>query len=192
MPPSAAALNLPSVHDLHEVFALSGELAGVAPSIRIFSSTLELRVEQYPSSLRFTGRLPNNTPVDFNLSYSLSSDYINGTLIRQANGVDQQGRESGHFALFVTPPGKVAGHQATFHRCIVFVIDKSGSMAGRPWNEAVRALSAAMNMLGPYDHFNVICFDDTLEIWSPQFLRQAVPEVLANARAWLDTQAPRR
>ncbi len=41
----------------------------------------------------------------------------------------------------------------------VFVVDRSGSMSGEPFNEAVRALGVALQGLLPGDRFNVVAFD---------------------------------
>jgi Ca-activated chloride channel family protein len=46
----------------------------------------------------------------------------------------------------------------------IFVIDNSGSMAGESMRQAKAALGMALKQLKPGDRFNVVRFDDTLEV----------------------------
>ena len=85
---------------------------------------------------------PNS--VDFNLSYSLLSPYIIGTLIKETQVFTEQKKEQGTFVLFVTPPTPDTV-QAYFMRNIIFLLDRSGSMTGEPYTEAVRGLEAALS-----------------------------------------------
>ena len=49
-------------------------------------------------------------------------------------------------------------------REMVFVIDNSGSMSGESMVEAKASLIHALGTLRPTDHFNIIRFDDTMEL----------------------------
>ena len=44
----------------------------------------------------------------------------------------------GTFLLFVTPPSKPPKHR--FKRSVIFLLDRSGSMTGEPFQEAAKAL----------------------------------------------------
>lgn len=64
---------------------------------------------------------------------------------------------------YVTPPALPAG-QARMPRDVVFVIDNSGSMGGPSMSQAKASLIYALDRLDPKDRFNVVRFDDTMDI----------------------------
>src|SRR6202035_4339615 len=83
------------------------------------------------------------------------------TLVPDASAAGQEGT----FVLTVVP-GNPQGHptpQATRPRDIVFVLDRSGSMAGWKMVAARRALGRMIDTLTECDRFNVYAFDDTME-----------------------------
>lgn len=73
---------------------------------------------------------------------------------------------------------------------VVFVIDRSGSMAdgfgtgaGSRYQEALRQLSVLLEQLGPRTRFDVVLFSDQPRRWSGE-LRQATPSGIASALTW--------
>jgi uncharacterized protein with von Willebrand factor type A (vWA) domain len=78
---------------------------------------------------------------------------------------------------------------AYFGRQFIFVLDRSGSMSGTPWTEAVRALTNAINSLYPDDQFNVILFDDQQKYFLTH-LTQATDEQKVAIKIWLDIYPP--
>jgi Ca-activated chloride channel family protein len=62
----------------------------------------------------------------------------------------------------VTPPA-FADEGPTVPRTVFFLVDRSGSMQGRPMDAAKRAVRGSLRALGPSDRFNLIAFDDQLE-----------------------------
>ncbi|MFO0629041.1 MAG: VWA domain-containing protein [Polyangiales bacterium] len=48
-------------------------------------------------------------------------------------------------------------------RTVLFLVDRSGSMEGRPMEAAKRAVRGSLRALGSKDRFNLIAFDDRLE-----------------------------
>ncbi len=62
----------------------------------------------------------------------------------------------------VTPPA-FADEGPTVPRTVLFLVDRSGSMGGRPMDAAKRAVRGSLRALGADDRFNVIAFDDRLE-----------------------------
>ena len=63
----------------------------------------------------------------------------------------------------VNPPAiKVQGQRRD--RETIFVIDNSGSMSGESMDQAKQGLLLALDRLAPTDEFNVIRFDDTMDI----------------------------
>jgi Ca-activated chloride channel family protein len=67
-----------------------------------------------------------------------------------------------HALLLVLPPDDAQPGPA-LARELVFVIDTSGSMAGASIRQARAALRAALQRLGPGDHFNLIRFSEETE-----------------------------
>ncbi len=66
----------------------------------------------------------------------------------------------------VNPPAiKVQGQRRD--RETIFVIDNSGSMSGESMDQAKQGLLLALDRLAPTDEFNVIRFDDTMDMLFP-------------------------
>jgi Ca-activated chloride channel family protein len=70
--------------------------------------------------------------------------------------------DAGTFMLTLLPPAGSA--QATRPRDLVFVLDRSGSMAGWKMVAARRALGRMIDTLTERDRFTVYAFDDTIEV----------------------------
>ncbi len=64
---------------------------------------------------------------------------------------------------YVTPP-VIQQQKDARPREIVFVIDNSGSMGGPSMDQAKASLDYALSRLKPADHFNIIRFDDTMNL----------------------------
>lgn len=68
---------------------------------------------------------------------------------------------TGHFAL--TVPSAVFGKAGNGPRRIVFLIDRSGSMEGRPMKQALQAVEACLGTLSDQDSFGLVAFDSEVE-----------------------------
>jgi Ca-activated chloride channel homolog len=64
----------------------------------------------------------------------------------------------GHFAL-VFPSGRF-GSVAARPRKVVFLLDRSGSMEGAPFNQARKAVNACLGTLNADDKFSIVVFDN--------------------------------
>jgi Ca-activated chloride channel family protein len=71
--------------------------------------------------------------------------------------------DADYLLAFVTPPVLAAKEQRQ-PREIVFVIDNSGSMGGTSIVQAKESLLYALGRLAPTDRFNVIRFDNTMDV----------------------------
>jgi Ca-activated chloride channel homolog len=71
--------------------------------------------------------------------------------------------DADYLLAFVTPP-VVAAKEERRPREIVFVIDNSGSMSGTSIVQAKASLLYALGRLTPSDRFNVIRFDNTMDV----------------------------
>ncbi|WFU40718.1 marine proteobacterial sortase target protein [Bradyrhizobium sp. CB82] len=69
-----------------------------------------------------------------------------------------------YLLAFVTPPSIEQPTQKPLPREVVFVIDNSGSMGGTSIIQAKASLNYALARLQPNDRFNVIRFDDTMDV----------------------------
>jgi hypothetical protein len=111
------------------------------------------------------------TPLDvFNLHFELPLGDTAGSVLKSvdkrteilgADGQVESIREEGSFVVFVAPPS-VERIEKQFRRNFIFLIDRSGSMSGQPYEEALRGLRVALSKLGPYDKFNIMAFDHNM------------------------------
>ena len=72
--------------------------------------------------------------------------------------------DADYLLAFVTPPAAEQATQKPLPREVVFVIDNSGSMGGTSIMQAKASLAYALGRLQPSDRFNVIRFDDTMDV----------------------------
>ncbi|MGY3463801.1 MULTISPECIES: marine proteobacterial sortase target protein [unclassified Bradyrhizobium] len=75
--------------------------------------------------------------------------------------------DADYLLAFVTPPTAEQATQKPLPREVVFVIDNSGSMGGTSIVQAKASLTYALSRLQPTDRFNVIRFDDTMDVLFP-------------------------
>ncbi|MBR0856272.1 marine proteobacterial sortase target protein [Bradyrhizobium liaoningense] len=75
--------------------------------------------------------------------------------------------DADYLLAFVTPPAAGQAAQKPLPREVVFVIDNSGSMGGTSIVQAKASLTYALGRLQPNDRFNVIRFDDTMDVLFP-------------------------
>lgn len=78
--------------------------------------------------------------------------------------------DADYLLAFVTPPAAEQAIQKPLPREVVFVIDNSGSMGGTSIEQAKASLLYALGRLQPNDRFNVIRFDDTMDVLFPASL----------------------
>ncbi|WFU24532.1 marine proteobacterial sortase target protein [Bradyrhizobium sp. CB1717] len=72
--------------------------------------------------------------------------------------------DADYLLAFVIPPSAEQATQKPLPREVVFVIDNSGSMGGTSIVQAKASLLYALGRLQPNDRFNVIRFDDTMDV----------------------------
>ena len=99
---------------------------------------------------------------DFVLSWDLGQHQPQAAIVAQANS-DQSG---GYFTLTVQPPVQVADEDA-LARELIFVVDNSGSMGGRPMDTAKGLMQAALAGMRPDDSFNVLRFSEAASGLAP-------------------------
>jgi Ca-activated chloride channel homolog len=121
--------------------------------------------------------IPNK---DFVLRYTVAGDTVKSALVAQA---DPRGN-GGYFTLMLIPPRELASLPRTPME-MVFVVDRSGSMDGKPIEQARAAVERGLRLLEPGDSFQIIDFSDTASQLGPRPL-EATPE---NIRAGMQYAA---
>lgn len=100
-------------------------------------------------------RIPNR---DFVLRYKVAGDKVSAGLAVHRDGAE------GTFALLLHPPDSLKSVPRTA-REMIFVIDCSGSMNGRPVDVAKRALVKCLKRLEPDDTFQILRFSDRVTMF---------------------------
>ena len=122
---------------------------------------------------------------DLVMSYYVWSSTISATCLVEPP--PKNTNEEGSFCMFVTPPS--VQDAAYFSRSVVFLLDKSGSMAGKTMESARQAMNAAIDALTPNDTFQIIAFDDTQHPWS-QGLVPATKQYIDSAKHFVSRIHP--
>ena len=117
---------------------------------------------------------------DFSLFYSTSDADIAANLFSF-----REGSEDGYFLLLVAPGVEVSADQV-IAKDVVLVLDRSGSMEGEKFDQAVQAARFVVGHLNEDDRFNIITFSRDLDM----FARRLRPAAEASeAERWLNKQS---
>ncbi len=98
---------------------------------------------------------------DFELTWTAVAD------AKPAVGLFNETVAGRDYLLAVVTPPAVAATEKPLPREVVFVIDNSGSMGGTSMTDAKSSLAYALGRLKAGDRFNVIRFDDTMDVLFP-------------------------
>lgn len=141
------------------------------------SHRTDLRSEGSAADLKLSASdsIPNK---DFVLRYRVAGDKLKSALLTSR---DEKG---GYFTLMLYPP-KSLEHLPPKALELVFVIDVSGSMSGRPLAQANSAVSSALKMMRADDTFQIIKFASDAQLMSDKPLT-ASPENVRRGLAYLD------
>lgn len=85
------------------------------------------------------------------------------------------------YGLAIVTPPDAPRSERHIPREVIFVIDNSGSMGGQSILQAKASLQYALGRLDPSDRFNVIRFDDTMDVMFPAPV-SATPDNIASAK----------
>jgi Ca-activated chloride channel family protein len=91
--------------------------------------------------------------------------------------------EDGYFLLMFAPQEETVAADIV-NRDVVFVFDISGSMAGKKIEQARRALLLCLQNLHAGDRFDIVAFDDRVELWKPEVVPVSA-EALQAARTFV-------
>ena len=142
-------------------FSVEIPLSSLNPSD--FRSSLHTLVESEDNDTKlFRVQSGERLNRDFILRFRIGQERTVTSLSLQP---DREGKE-GTFLLTLVPPARSA--KRSMGRDVVFVLDRSGSMAGWKMVAARRALARMVDTLGERDRFTVYAFDDRIET-PPEF-----------------------
>jgi Ca-activated chloride channel family protein len=167
-----------SSQPLEEV-SITVELASSKGLGSLYSSSHPVTTERLGSgrariSWQAAGVRPSE---DFDLFFAPAEGGFGGGLLTGR-------RENQDHFLFLFAPEAEAVQDEALPKDIVFVIDRSGSMAGEKIEQARNALQFILGQLNPSDRFSMIGFDDHLTSLSPT-LQPVDKQSLAEARQFV-------
>jgi len=145
---------------------ISLTLQGEAGAVYSPSHEVEVEVERERTRVRLD---EENVRLrrDFELIYEPAADGpVSATLLSHW----PRGAEDGYFLLLASPEVPERTDDA-LPKTVVFVLDRSGSMAGRKMDQAKDALRFVLSNLRDGDLFNVVAYDDRVETFEPELQR---------------------
>ncbi len=138
------------------------------PIKSVYSPSYDPRVERPGErDARVTLELRHVVPTsDFRLLYTLAD----GALGMSVLSYKPSGGEDGYFLLLASPRVRPPD-QKPKPKTVVFVLDRSGSMAGKKIEQARNALGFVLSNLREDDTFNIVVYDDRVETFKPELQR---------------------
>lgn len=124
----------------------------------VYSPTDEIKTDKQGNnkvivSFEKTNYVPST---DFKLTWTTDNNEVGATLLSY-----KKKGEDGYFMLLASP--SVPDETVKSKKSIVFVIDRSGSMAGKKMEQAKKALEFVLTNLNEGDLFNIVMYDDRVE-----------------------------
>jgi len=109
------------------------------------------------------------TPGPFLLSYLLEGEGVNASLLAYP---DDGAADTGYFLLLAGTPAKRPDDVNEIQREVTLVLDRSGSMAGEKIKQAQDATVQVVSGLDEGEAFNVIIYNNSIEVFSTQPVRK--------------------
>ena len=134
----------------------------------VYSPTFSVGVDR-PSDNAAVARFVQNHVLpadDFRLLWTLSDKPIGATLLSYR----PSDSEDGYFLLLATPDVKPPDEKVT-SKSVVFVLDRSGSMAGKKIDQAKNALKFVLNNLRDGDTYDIVAYDSNVQTFKPELER---------------------
>ncbi|TYH93100.1 hypothetical protein ES332_A13G229400v1 [Gossypium tomentosum] len=142
----------------------------------------EIRRHEGKFSFLYEAEIFKWSNTDFRFSYSVSSGNIfGGILLQSLYDYDQRDM----FCIYLFPGSEK--NRKVFKKEVVFVVDISESMQGRPLESTKSAISAALSKLSPEDSFNIIAFSNEAFQFSTS-MELASKDAIERASAWISTK----
>lgn len=141
----------------------------------------ELRNQEGKLGFQYEGDVANWSSTNFSFSYAVSSSQIHGAVISQSPSVDDVDQRE-IFSVYLLPGNQRS--RKLFRRDVVFVVDISGSMQGKPLDDTKNVLSEALSKLDPEDSFCIIAFNGQTYASSTS-MKSATKEAVEMAIEWI-------
>lgn len=121
---------------------------------------------------------------DFRLVYTLAEGALGASVLsyRPSEG------EDGYFLLLASPDVEKPDAKPE-PKCVIFVLDRSGSMSGKKIEQAREALKFVLDNLREGDTFNIVAYDDRVETFKPELQRYS-KESREEARRFVENLFP--
>ncbi|KAL4313388.1 hypothetical protein GQ457_01G040710 [Hibiscus cannabinus] len=143
----------------------------------------ELSREVGKLSFTYEAEVPAWSTTDLKFAYTVPSSDIFGQVLLQSPPLhDFDEREM--FFLYLFPGNNQ--NRKVFRREVVFVVDVSESMHGRPIENVKTSLLASLSKLNPQDSFNIIAFNSEVRLFSSTMVPATHGSIL-NATHWLSS-----
>jgi len=142
--------------DFSQVF-IQARVNCLIPGIQYYSSSHQLQIklnENLRTGLICSPKSEGSHYPDFHLCYTVASKEISAACLIEPP-VENSYDKCGSYVVFANPPVE----SQPFRRDIIFLVDRSGSMNGRPLRDAQAALCTALQNLNPGDRFGIVAFD---------------------------------
>ncbi|TWT29610.1 von Willebrand factor type A domain protein [Posidoniimonas corsicana] len=143
-------------------------IASSAPIASVYSPTHDVKIERSDKghavvSYQATDELP---AADLRVLYDTGGSGVGASVIsyRPDSG------EPGYFVLLASPEIK-SEDRKPLPKSVLFVMDRSGSMAGKKMDQAKGALKFVLNNLNEDDTFNIVAYDSNVESFRPELQR---------------------
>lgn len=106
----------------------------------------------------------NEVPIsDFRLLYDVDPGAVGASVISYRPSTS----DDGFFLLLASPQIKTKEAERP-RKTVVFVVDRSGSMSGKKFEQARAALKFVLNNLRDGDLFNIVAYDGSVESFKPE------------------------
>ncbi|XWS26573.1 hypothetical protein CRYUN_Cryun26dG0042300 [Craigia yunnanensis] len=112
-----------------------------------------------------------------------SRNIFGGVLLQSPSLYDYDQRDM--FCIYLFPGSQQS--RKVFRKKVIFVVDISDSMQGRPLESTKNAISAALSKLSPEDSFNIIAFSNEIFLFSTS-MELASKEAIERATEWISAK----
>lgn len=147
------------------------ELSNERPLKSIYSPSHSVEIKRHGSNRATVGFEANNAhpDTDFALYFAPEKDELGVNLLTHKTS-----RDDGFFLLLVSP-GLETAKQKVIPKDVAFVLDTSGSMAGKKLEQAKKALRFCVENLNDEDRFEIVRFSTEVEPLFDKLVRANEP-----------------